>query len=325
MALFNRVLKEFSSPNLKLMFAYGSGVFKQFENNPSTSSIIDFVFVVDDAFKFHSENIEKNPSHYSFLKHLGPFYLTKIQNDIPAAVYYNTLVKYDDSLIKYGVISTDAFIKDLLDWEYFYTSGRMNKPVKFLKKDMADVRITNAVKVNLYNALHTALLLLPERFSLEDFFITVTGLSYTGDFRMVLGENKNKIRNIVTPNFEHFLELYRGLIIKEAPYLYLNDTTNMLQQDKSSNAIYHHLYFLPKNLMNTIIHSAFKLRQYNDMEEMIFKLATYTHISNIVAKSISNIVGHSSKIQTVKGLFTAGVLKSFQYSSRKLKKMIFKS
>ena len=102
--------------------------------------MIDFVFVVDDSLKFHMENLKLNASHYSFLKHLGPYYLSRVQNDFAAGCYYNTLVpiKIDNDeilgsnntqLIKYGVMSEEALVRDLFDWDYLYMSGRLQKPV----------------------------------------------------------------------------------------------------------------------------------------------------------------------------------------------------
>jgi translocator assembly and maintenance protein 41 len=204
--------------------------------------MVDFVFVVDNSIKFHDENLKINSSHYSSLKHLGPYYLTRIQNDISSGCYYNTLVQLDLDdksrvLMKYGVMSEEALIRDLYDWDYLYVSGRLQKPVKIIKKpttstatstatasgvgvdlnysfDSINKSIDVALQTNLKNALHASLLLMPEKFTLNELFLTVASLSYTGDFRMVVGENKNKIANIVTPQLAKFVELYKPYIIK---------------------------------------------------------------------------------------------------------------
>ena len=66
--------------------------------------------------------------------------------------------------IKYGVISAKDLCKDLYDWNTFYVSGRMQKPVMPLKDD---AEIVQASEQNLSSALNASLLLLPEHFSLE--------------------------------------------------------------------------------------------------------------------------------------------------------------
>lgn len=71
------------------------------------------------------------------------------------------------------------------------------------------------------------------RFSAEELYMTITSLSYqgaiilcypfaklhtcmcklhVGDFRMIVGEDRNKIRNIVVPNIPYFSELYKPYI-----------------------------------------------------------------------------------------------------------------
>jgi translocator assembly and maintenance protein 41 len=318
--IYSRVLEKFNSKNLKFAFAYGSSVFKQDENAPNKSTIVDFVFVVDDSVSFHYENMQTNPTHYSFLRHLGPYYVSKIQDEFGAACYYNTLVKFDnDVLIKYGVMSTKYFLRDLYDWDYLYVSGRLHKPVHILKNDLQQ---TNALQTNLQNALHTSLLLLPERFTCHELFLKITSLSYNGDFRMFIGENKDKIRNIVEPNYEHFLELYKPIIHKENLFVHFNESTRCLSQDKSKNSIYHNLYFLPRNLMQSLITSSMNVRQYQDTEEILIKLANRYDIKFILDKALVDLVRHTSITQAAKGFFSAGVFKSIRYASRKLRKMI---
>lgn len=353
---YKRVFNHYNKKNqIRLAFAYGSAVFKQLNNitSNSSNSIVDFVFIVDDAIKFHDINLKSNSKNYSFLKYFGPYYISKIQNQYGAACYYNTLVKFEDNFIKYGVMQTNYFLKDLFDWDYLYISGRLHKPVRILNdikkvsltpnptpptattitstttnstsssSSDLDRQVSSALNTNLKNALHTALLMLPETFTLEELFTCICNLSYQGDVRMSLGvENKNKVNNIIKPNFEHFYQLYKPLILKETIYLHLNENTMILNQDLSSNGIHHNLYFLPKNLIQTIIKKSIQIRQYQDTEEIIFKLATRLDVKEIIRNAVNNIVQSTSTSQTIKGLFTAGIMKSINYSTRKIKKII---
>lgn len=54
--------------------------------------------------------------------------------------------------MKYGVVSRDRILKDLLQWTDMYGAGRLHKPVKILK---SDEEIENAIVVNRENAVRT--------------------------------------------------------------------------------------------------------------------------------------------------------------------------
>lgn len=108
--------------------------------------------------------------------------------------------------------------------------------------------IHSALRLNLQSALHTALLLLPETFTEEEFYLTLAGLSYTGDFRMIVGEDKNKVANIVKPNIPRFRELYSKRVQSLSNHVELNPSRGRGEQDSSSSGRHHHLTQLPKNL-----------------------------------------------------------------------------
>ncbi len=88
--------------------------------------------------------------------------------------------------------SRHHLIADLLDWESLYIAGRLQKPVRMIhetrKEDDAELHM--ALRMNLKNALHTSLLLLPEKFTEEQLQEKLCGLSYQGDFRMTIGTLK---------------------------------------------------------------------------------------------------------------------------------------
>ena len=75
---------------------YAAGCFL-FELSIMQGKMIDMVFVVPDPVEWHKENMSLNPSHYSFLKVFGPNTIARIQQ-LPAAVYYNTLVTIDSQV-----------------------------------------------------------------------------------------------------------------------------------------------------------------------------------------------------------------------------------
>lgn len=184
--------------------------------------------------------------------------------------------------LKYGIISVDALCRDLLEWETLYISGRTQKPVcpllllleppphptsqvRILHDD-ARVRLCN--QVNLASAVRTALLLLPEEFTEVELFETIAGLSYRGDFRMAVGENPLKVRNIVHAQLDAFRSLYGGLlksfwksvyVIGEQP---LDGTSvRIVRQDRSSKQRAEVASKLPSGLTSKLL--AYYERKWN--------------------------------------------------------------
>lgn len=188
--LYQRMLGSLPD-GIQMAFAYGSGVFRQEGHRDLSQNMLDFIIIVDDPATWHLRNLKINRHHYSFMKYFGSRAITHLQEKYGAGIYFNTLVPFEDRLIKYGVISTDRLITDLLDWDTLYVSGRLHKPVKLLVLPRRQ-ELVAAMQVNLQSAVHAALLLMPENFCEEALYITIAGLSYSGDFRMSIGEDHNK-------------------------------------------------------------------------------------------------------------------------------------
>ncbi|XP_067139233.1 LOW QUALITY PROTEIN: phosphatidate cytidylyltransferase, mitochondrial [Centruroides vittatus] len=304
--------------NCSLAFAYGSGVFRQAKNNEPKKNMIDFVIVVDDSLAWHSENLIKNRADYSFLKYGSAKLIKYIQENYGANMYFNTLIPAQDKMIKYGVISTKDLLQDLKIWNTLYASGRLHKPVNFIYKP-SNQELIEALNTNLKSAIHAALLCLPEAFTKEQLFIKVSELSYTGDFRMLFGEDKNKVQNIVHPNLDAFSQLYEP-VLKSMNDLHI--TSEGIEHDCSSNAKLHHLTHLPKTVRLNITTLWNRDGYLQDMEDVLFAISQDPNCKDFVLKAIREIVWKYSWKQSLKGLLTAGLLKSTKYSAQKIMKMV---
>lgn len=301
---YNSILSEF--PPLNLCFLYGSGIFHQegYTEEDMKKTMLDIIISVNDPIKWHEENMKMNPKHYSFMKYM-PNFLFKRISDCGTGIYFNALVKLNNGLsIKYGVISNNDLIDDLNDWKTLYLSGRLHKPVKFIKKDN---KFNIPLKNNLIKGINTSLLLLPEKTNLEHFFITVSSLSYNGDIRMGIAENPHKVNNIVKGNYDRFKELYIP-ILKDNNNIEFNESTEdiYIKNDKEN------IKSLIKPLPNYIKNKIDLKNEKNDLYS----------IQNIISKELKRKVQIYSFSQSVKGVFTSGPIKSTIYLSRKIGKYL---
>ncbi|KAG2471222.1 TAM41 protein, partial [Polypterus senegalus] len=296
---YRRVLSQFPQ-DISLAFTYGSAVFRQSGTTQGQmgNNMLDFVLAVDDPHTWHTLNLKQNRQHYSFVRFMGPSLISRIQNSHGAEVYYNTLVPYDGRMIKYGVISTAALIEDLLHWKTLYVAGRLHKPVKILIQN-ENTKLQAALVSNLKSAVTAAFLMLPESFSEEDLFVQITGLSYSGDFRMLIGEDKSKVLNIVKAGMPHFQKLY-GSILQECPQVVYKQAQGRLEVDKSPEGQFTQLMALPRTLQQKITELVDPPGKNRDVEDILLQVAQDPDCGMVVQQ---------------------GVIKSTVYSLKKLQKM----
>jgi len=319
--MYRGIIESFPD-GIQMAFAYGSGAFQQDNSKETSKNMLDFIFVVDKPRRWHRENLDKHPSHYSLLKYFGPRHISKFQESYGAGVYFNTLVKMNGRIIKYGVVSTRRVEADLLDWESLYVAGRLHKPVKFLVVP-TDETLLNALMVNLRSAVHAALLQLPDGFTEEQLYMTIAGLSYSGDLRMVVAEDINKVANIVKPNLALFRRMYSPFLLENEHVTWWPDE-GVLEQALTFYSRHHHLKALPSNVLHGLLTRKYQKGVFPDLEEIIKGHAYDSECDKHVAGSISNIVKRSSRTQTFKNIPTAGILKSLYYLGAKVRKW-FKS
>jgi translocator assembly and maintenance protein 41 len=337
-----QVLWQFKAP-IRYAFAYGSGVFPQrgYAKQPTRKPMVDYIFGVNHAQHFHSLNLTDHADHYSFLRRFGSGTIAHVQERYGAGVYFNPYVTVNGIAIKYGIVNLETLCDDLDDWHTLYLAGRMQKPVKVLR-DHPKVQI--AQQRNLNAALRTALLLLPERFTERALFTTIASLSYLGDPRMsVGGENPKKVENIVSAQQEHFRALYGPLLadLPNVQYLSTHDIGQdmaPLLQDLDSQTRGNMVRRMPKmfktklyNGYRRILGEAHVATLLADAKEPIDSsssfgspfdaaIASSPLLPAQVTKTISATVAWPSTIQSVKGILTAGPLKSWNYVAEKLQK-----
>ena len=54
--------------------------------------MLDFIMAVDDPVDWHQQNLDHNPTHYSFLRYSGPRGVAAVQK-WAGQIYYNTRVE----------------------------------------------------------------------------------------------------------------------------------------------------------------------------------------------------------------------------------------
>lgn len=317
--MYRGIIESFPD-GIQMAFAYGSGAFQQDNSKETSKNMLDFIFVVDKPRRWHRENLDKHPLHYSFLKYFGPRHISKFQESYGAGVYFNTLVRMNGRTIKYGVVSTRRVEADLLDWESLYVAGRLHKPVKFLVVP-TDETLLNALMVNLRSAVHAALLQLPDGFTEEQLYMTIAALSYSGDMRMAMAEDINKVANIVKPNLALFRRMYSPFLLENEHVTWWPDE-GVLEQALTFYSRHHHLKALPSNVLHGLLTRKYQLGVFPDLEEIIKGHAYDSECDMHVASSISNIVKRSSFTQTLKNIPTAGIVKSLRYGGAKVLKKI---
>ncbi|GAA6026530.1 hypothetical protein JCM8202_005441 [Rhodotorula sphaerocarpa] len=351
------VMSTFKAP-IRYAFAYGSGVFQQKGYTNEDKPLLDFVFAVSHPSHWHAINMQQHPEHYSYtMRLLGSNAVAWMQEKgLGAEVWFNVDVEINGKILKYGVISVDALCRDLLDWETLYISGRTQKPVRILHDD-ARVRLAN--QVNLASALRAALLLLPEEFTEIELFEEIAGLSYRGDFRMRVGENPHKVRNIVAAQLPAFRSLYGGLIksfwksvhtigedftqVEGYPYVEEIGGVRIMRQNLAPSVRGHTASRLPIGLREKVLghyerkwnlegallrdrdqkmHDAEREGQPLDLEssKMWERIVADAEFREVMNRSLSLIVARPTFNQSLKGILSAGPLKSLRYVGPKLRK-----
>ncbi|VDK49486.1 unnamed protein product [Gongylonema pulchrum] len=101
------------------------------------------------------------------------------------------------------------------------------------------------------SAVQAALLLLPDKFTLDQFYAEIVSLSYRGDFRLLFGEDRAKIRKIAEGSRAELEQIYLPLLktSNDVSVQYSN-----VEQDTRSAAMYDRIVHLPVNILRNLQH-----------------------------------------------------------------------
>ncbi|VDM95442.1 unnamed protein product [Thelazia callipaeda] len=297
--------------------AYGSGAVPQ-GSNGTFGKMIDLLVVTRDSSRFHQQNLEMNPRHYSSLRFLGYESISQLQKEYAARVYCNThLCFFQDQIMKYSVIDVEDLLLDLTEWRWLYVAGRLHKYVIDVINPSS--KISSAIEKNRWSALQAALLFLPDKFTLLQLYEELISLSYRGDFRMVFGEDKNKIKGIAVGSKAQLNQIYIPLLKADTDVSLKND---IVEQDTSDYIFSKRILNLPLNVLWNLQKKLNKNGVQRDIEDISLSLARQLYGTKSVAEAIEDIVRRSAWQQTVKNALSAGVTRSIVYSFTKIIKMI---
>lgn len=336
-ACVDTLIEKIGLDNLSHVFGYGSGVLPQ-QGYDNVDPQVDVIIIANNTKEFHEKNLKMFPGHYSSLKFLGIDLVERIQQ-YGAGVYFNPYVPICDSggqrqMIKYGVLSAKHAMEDVCEWSSMYVAGRLQKPVRHYKEDGL---LLAANQFNLSSALNVTLLMLlaakhGNTISFNQLYRTITLLSYMGDPRMLLGgENPNKVKNIVARQESEFATLYGPFIEEAIEKKYIEQ----LDEDSFRIQIGFHekaeminrlpLQFKRRLLLkhasrDGAILSEEEMPSGLSSDHLVSQLAENDGLHQSLGSAIQTTIRGPALGQTIKGVFTAGLVKSGMYAwEKKLK------
>ncbi|KAG9131292.1 hypothetical protein Leryth_006141 [Lithospermum erythrorhizon] len=310
-------------PPVEFCCIYGSTLHP---NNQDKTSMVDYILGVADPVQWHAKNLKMNRNHYaSWMVHLGgERMINGVANHIGVGVHFNPFVSWNNKMYKYGVIRVHDLIQDITEWEKFYLSGRLQKPVNTIVDNVGLERLN---RVNLKSATSAALLLLPSKFTEEDLFAKICSLSYMGDLRMYFAEDKNKVKKIVQSQYDLFQTMYRPYLEEYATKDLLSMSTShdnqvKITQDCGVTASSSFVSSLPKSFTNQMGINLGEKTSLGKEGEVVreVRINSKVEAAECMRKLVSRKVMVSSARQAVAGLLTVGAVHGTRYLANKMRK-----
>ncbi|XP_048229401.1 phosphatidate cytidylyltransferase, mitochondrial isoform X3 [Ricinus communis] len=224
-------------------------------------------------------------------------------------------------MLKYGVVRMHDLVQDILNWERFYLSGRLQKPVHIL---VDNLDIGNVNSANLRAALSAALLLLPSKFTEEDLYSKICSLSYMGDLRMLFAEDKNKVKKIVQGQFGLFHSMYRPILqdyeAKELLRFSSSDYQSNISQDCGLSVTRSLVRALPPLVRSKMGMKLGEEKLWSDSGRFLHEviIGSREEAAKCMHKVLRRTVMISSARQAISGLLAAGGINATRYLASKV-------
>ncbi|XVF80150.1 hypothetical protein PTKIN_Ptkin15bG0047400 [Pterospermum kingtungense] len=310
-------------PPVEFCCVYGSALHT---TNHDKSTMVDFILGVSDPLQWHSQNLKINADHYASWMVLlgGAKLITEVADEIGVGVHFNPFVTWNNKMFKYGVVRMHDLVQDILNWERFYLSGRLQKPVNILV-DNLDIKEVNSV--NLRAAVSAALLLLPPKFKEEDLYAKICSLSYMGDLRMFFAEDRDKVKKIVKGQFDLFQSMYKPFLeeYEGKDFLrfssYENHCAN-ISQDCGLQVACSHVSSLPPTIRSCLGIKLGNKKIISESGQALHEVVVGSReeAAKCMQKVLRRTVMVSSARQAVSGLLTVGGFKAARYLTNKMQK-----
>lgn len=207
-------LKGLWRDHLVALYGYGSSV-----NGESSTSLVDFIVVVDRTDSFHHDNRVRRPQDYDPVMGYAPLqsWLNKFSpNFYPSQISIEGVTKG----IKYATVGLEDFFTQARAGmrgrdgvSHLYTAGRLQKamlvPFIINPDSYTQRNIDLAINQARIDGVWLTMALLPEYFTYQELLHEYVGLSYKADKRI---EKRNKVNLLISQSKNEYALMMAGLI-----------------------------------------------------------------------------------------------------------------
>lgn len=190
-----------------LAIGYGSCFLETSQAAPTRPRLVDILLVTPNPDEFHREVFTTQPELYDGQRYNQDKAIFR-QRCFP--LLYFTMLSKRGRGYKVGVVSKEAFLRDLRTWEVFTLAGRLQKPFVSLTRMPEEVQ--SAIDFNRESALLLAALTCEGQ---SDLFRKIIELPYVGDIRFRLGiEGEAKLGQLEQKLQPKMAEIYAPMLAK---------------------------------------------------------------------------------------------------------------